>query len=625
MKKYYISVFTLICLLVSSCNFLDVVPDEIPKDEDAFKSPRAAEKFLYSCYAYLPNVRRGGAVLDLFTGDEVVSAFEHENFAKFPQGNFTANAPGISYWNDLFAGIRQCYILKKNIDKVPDLDPQLKTDYLAQADFLLAYYHYSLLRCYGPIILVKEQPSVNTPPEDYLPRSSYDECVEWIADKFAEAQKNLPEKRTDEQRLGLATKTAAKAIVSRMYLYAASPLFNGNTAFYSNFKLMPQAYDANKWKVAKSKAKEAIDAAEAAGYRLYEASDATNTQEMPEPTDSNQRAARFTFVDKMSKEVIWASTLPEEGYSIQNKSRPYWEGKTWNGICPTVAMLDRFYTKRGLPIDEDPEFDYSNRFDIGNFQDADKLIYGEGETTKMNIGREPRYYAWVSFHNGYYECMGEDSNKRQGHWAYWPEYKRGASRKKILTQFFKNSNCGYRGRTNNYSPGGFLNKKGVPPNADIVNGESKVKEYPWPIVRLAELYLNYAEACVETGDLQEAKTYIDKVRKRVGLPTIDESWGVISVTVDQAKLRKIVRQERMIELYLEGHNFWDMRRWLLAEQYFGATPVGLNKEGDNINTFSKKTELTNIKRKFISPTHYLLPIPYGEIQRNSNLVQNPGY
>lgn len=634
MKKYSYIFLTLLLSLftLTSCNFLDVVPDEIPNEDDAFKDEMAAKRFLYSCYSYLPDPRAGTSSLDLYNGDEVITAFEHETFANFLKGNYTANNPIISYWNTLFSGIKQCYLLKKNIDRVPNLAADVKKDYLAQADFLIAYYHFLLLRCYGPVILVKEDPLITTLPSDYLGRSPYDECVTWIGQKFDEAAANLPISRSDQPlTVGLATSTAAKAIQARMYVYAASPLFNGNNSFYADFvnpdgaKLMPLNYDPNKWVKAKQMAKEAIDAAEAAGYRLYLSTDATDAN-APEPKEPAQRALRFTIIDKASKEIIWADGRKESYYALQNKSRPFWKEYCWNGICPTLAMLDRFYTKNGLPIDQDPEFKYADRFSVAAFPAGD--INGEGETTYMNLQREPRYYAWVSFHGGYYECLGTAANGADGKWAYYPQYKRGADKAKFVTFFKRYDNCGKRDRQNNMSMGGFLNKKAVSPKSSVGDNGPSYENYSWPVIRLAEVYLNYAEACVETNDLEEAKKYLNKVRERAGIPTVETAWGSINVTLTQAKMREIVRQERSIELYLENHNFWDMRRWLLAEKYFKVIPEGLNANGTTMNEFSKRTSVSTILpiiREFTAPRNYLLPIPYSEVQRNKKLVQNPGY
>ena len=281
MKKFYKIFIVMACLLLgvlSSCDYLDVVPDEKATEKDAFEDKEAARRFIYSCYAYIPNPRNGTSSLDLFTADEVVTAFEHETFASFPKGNYSASRPVISYWNSLFQGIKQCYILLNNIDKVPALEASVKADYIAQAKFLIGYYHFLLVRSYGPVILVKEEPSLITPADQYSPRSSYDECVDYVCQMLDESAEGLPATRVNEH-YGLATSVAAKSIKARMLLYAASPLFNGNSEFYADFKdkdgnaLMPLTYDAGKWQKAKSAYEEAIRVAEAAGYGLYKKTD----------------------------------------------------------------------------------------------------------------------------------------------------------------------------------------------------------------------------------------------------------------------------------------------------------------------------------------------------------------
>ena len=149
MKKFNQIFIVAACMLLgilSSCSYLDVVPDEKATEKDAFEDKDAAKRFVYSCYAYIPNPRSGTGSLDLFTSDEVVTAFEHETFAAFPKGNYSASNPVISYWNSLFQGIKQCYILLNNIDMVPALEASIKADYIAQAKFLIAYYHFLLVQ-----------------------------------------------------------------------------------------------------------------------------------------------------------------------------------------------------------------------------------------------------------------------------------------------------------------------------------------------------------------------------------------------------------------------------------------------------------------------------------------------
>lgn len=112
-NKFLICIFA--AFLMNSCNYLDIVPDENATEEDAFKNPKAAERYLYSCYSYIPDPRAGSNCLDLFTGDEVVTPWEHETFGKFVHGDYTPSNPVINYWNDLYKGLRQCYLFKENI------------------------------------------------------------------------------------------------------------------------------------------------------------------------------------------------------------------------------------------------------------------------------------------------------------------------------------------------------------------------------------------------------------------------------------------------------------------------------------------------------------------------------
>ena len=184
-------------------------------------------------------------------------------------------------------------------------------------------------------------------------------------------------------------------------------------------------------------------------------------------------------------------------------------------------------------------------------------------------------------------------------------------------------------RSNNYAPSGFLNKKFVDPDiAKKASGLSDYHERPWPIIRLAELYLGYAECCVETGDLPTAREYIDKVRARAGIPSVEVAWANFSKDPSKANtqdgLREIVRNERMNEFYLENQNFWDMRRWLLAEKYFNVKAQGMNIEATTLSGFAKLSNIV-FERKFTSPANYLMPIPTDDINKNTHIVQNPGY
>lgn len=619
--------FLSLSALTSCSNYLDIVPDEAEQLEDTYADKGKARNYLYSCYAYLPNPANTPGGLDLLTGDEVITAFEHETFSAFPKGRYTASNPVISYWNTFFKGLRQCYMFRNSLDKNPDLNAEQKKDYNAQIDFLLAYYHFLLYRCYGPISLIKEEPNIQATQDQFVSRTPLDECTTWIADKFDEAAKNLPEHRASKSEYGLATSVAAKALKAKLLVYAASPLFNGNP-MYADFKdkegvqLMPTTYDPNKWVKAKEALKEAIDLAHKAGYKLYDKDNYASDNRYPAP--GIERRLRMNILDwkgDANPEIIFADTRGPGYYDIQLKSTPKCDADNGaNGISPTWTMLNRFYTKNGLPWDEDPEFKDKEKLSVVEIDEAHKEQGAVGKKTILfNLDREPRFHAWVGFQGGYYEVLNQDPNNK----AYPESYMPGNSGRVIL-DFLRNGNQGRKERTNNYSPGGYLNKKATFPNHLVSKNRVNPIDTPWPIIRLADLYLLYAEACVETGDLDIAKEYLNKVRTRAGIPTVEDSWAKVpGATLNQAKLRDIVRQERMIELYLENQNFWDMRRWLLAEKYFNVKAQGLNIEANTIDEFAQLKTI-EFERSF-SKTNYLLPIPIQDINKVNKLVNNPGY
>ncbi|MEG2947513.1 MAG: RagB/SusD family nutrient uptake outer membrane protein, partial [Bacteroidales bacterium] len=243
-------------------------------------------------------------------------------------------------------------------------------------------------------------------------------------------------------------------------------------------------------------------------------------------------------------------------------------------------------------------------------------------TSQLNLYREPRYYAWIAFENGFYEITNKNNAAYGDDWSM-----KKYGNKRMVTSFLNSGNCGRKNRERPFSPGGFLNKKGVhPDNTLTANGVNPLKKYPWPVIRLAELYLGYAECCAEVGttnDMSSAKIYLNKVRDRAGIPDVDTSWAKVGGIQTSKQLRDIVRQERQIELYLENQNFWDMRRWELADQYFGMKHSGMNIAAENIQEFSVETEIP-FTRSF-QEYHWLLPIPATDVNNNHNLIQNPGY
>jgi hypothetical protein len=282
-------------------------------------------------------------------------------------------------------------------------------------------------------------------------------------------------------------------------------------------------------------------------------------------------------------------------------------------------MLNRFYTENGLPIDEDPAYKNINLLSVTAISD-EKYGKKNEKTLNFNIGREPRYYAWVAYEGGWFEISNNSSN---GAYTGMTNYEAG----RLATGFVigENSSIGPNissKRSSNYAPTCFLNKKGVHPDYQVQTGTHSAPAYPWPLMRMADLYLLYAETCVECNDLPKAKEYLNKIRTHAGIPTVETSWQGIA-ELNQSKLRDIVRRERMIEFYLENQNFWDVRRWLMGEKCFDHKIQGLKNDATTLEAMGQVVTY-DFERKF-GAHQYLLPIPDSDVRKNPKIVQNPGY
>ncbi|MFS8618077.1 MAG: RagB/SusD family nutrient uptake outer membrane protein, partial [Solitalea sp.] len=286
MKKYIKKISLAMVLLgtLSACNkYMDIVPDNVATIDYAFRLRSTAERFLFTCYSYMPahsGISQNPAFL---AGDELwLPPTNGEPAWQIARGNQRIVEPYVNFWQgsqgakDLYEGIRQCNVFLENIESVPDLPIWERERWVAEVKFLKAYYHYWLLRMYGPIVLVKENlPIYADRDEVQIPRSPVDECFDYVVELLDEAIVDLPDRIDFEiEELGRITKTIAMAVKAKVLVTAASPLFNGNSD-YAGFNqkdgtpLFNPTVDPQKWERALAAAKEAIDFAEAQGHKLY--------------------------------------------------------------------------------------------------------------------------------------------------------------------------------------------------------------------------------------------------------------------------------------------------------------------------------------------------------------------
>ncbi|HYH55672.1 MAG TPA: RagB/SusD family nutrient uptake outer membrane protein, partial [Anseongella sp.] len=274
-------VFALLLGGFCSCNYLDIVPDNIATIDNAFVSRNMAEKFLFTCYSYFPDRDNLQSDPAFFGGDGswYYTTSEALNIAR---GNQNVVSPYVNYWDGLnqgkplYRGIRDCNIFLEKIHDVPDLDDFEKERWIAEVNFLKAYFHFYLLRMYGPIPIVDENLPISSGTEAVkVERQHVDTCFNYIVDLLDRAAAGLPETiELDATEAGRVTKPVALAMKARILVYAASPLFNGNPDYagfmgYGGKPLFSPQYSAEKWERAADACREAIELCHATGNQLF--------------------------------------------------------------------------------------------------------------------------------------------------------------------------------------------------------------------------------------------------------------------------------------------------------------------------------------------------------------------
>lgn len=616
MKKIILFIAIFSATLFNGCDYLDIVPDDTATINDAFKNETTAENFIYACYSFIPQYNNCRTNFGWLMSNETVCSkhwgLQWFSFLQMQQAQYSASEPVLDIWQQCYSGIRQCYIFLNNIDKVTPLIIQpaeyaaKKKVWIAEAKFLIAYFHSILIQHYGPIVVVDKEIPLDGQGDDFFrSRKPYDECVKEVASMFDDAMTDLP---TTVQRndYGRATKVIAQSLKARMYMFAASPLYNGNSEFYADFKnektgeqLISQTYDKEKWKKAMDESLLAITMAEQVGLDLYK-------YNSPKPlSDFDQAVAnqRYTMIDPWNKELIWGYSSSKETTNqnyfqvlVMPKGFCPRGGAPIGGIGPSLTAVEFLYSKNGLPCDQDPAYDWTNRMAI---LPGDSTIY-------LHRDREPRFYAYIGYDRGPYEINGDTVS--------------------LHIRFGEQNGVVQADLNADHLYSGYALKKGVrTDNQALSSGTLTINTYPYPIIRLGELYMNYAEACAEyTGTLDgNATKYFNAIRQKAGLNDLKTSFGVPT----GSKLIEIVRRERMNEFIFEAQWLYDLKRWKTAETFFKADANGmrgLTSAGKTAEDFYKARVLPERPITF-SQKQYLYPIKQTYIDINANLVQNPGW
>ena len=645
MKHLKISLLIFVVVCAWSCKkYLDVVPDNVATIENAFTQRSSAEKYLFTCFSYMPrhgdynasNVGNPG----LSAGDEIWIFGERDvspNFWNIARGLQNATNPYGDYWSGdkggtkLFQGLRDCNIFLDNISKVPDMSQYEKDRWIDEVKFLKAYYHFYLLRMYGPIPLIKQNLPINsTADEVQVYRQPVDSCFNYIVRLLDEAAADsiLPPRiiGTEASELGRITEAIVLSLKAKVLVEAASPLWNGNTD-YVNLKddkgtqLFNQTYDPNKWAAAATACREAIDYCTANGYALYHFPSTSGIGWILNDTTRLQLDIRTAVTEKYyNTETIWPNTKSRAGDIQRWAMALIAAGTSGSGpkgiIAPPIKMAELFYTNHGVPITEDITWDYAGRYNLKTAGVADRYYIKQGEqTVKLHFDREPRFYADLAFDRGIW--FGNWVNNFNSDNLYYVKARKGET-------------AAQQG-ISNFSITGYWVKKlvsmGTVAASDGNVTGTNMTDYPWPEMRLADLYLLYTEALNEsTGPSPEAYQYINLVRARAGLNTVQSSWS--NYSTDNTKyttktgFRDIIQQERLIELAFEGHRYWDLRRWKKATQVLNAPIKGWDLNQADAASYYKEVIIHN---QTFKTRDYFWPIEINELLANRKLVQNPGW
>jgi len=571
MKK--IAMALALLLAAASCDFLDVVPEGSPTQDDIYKTQAQAEKMLFMVYGKCPDLFHAQAMPDLSGGDDLISSYygsvryfswkslvyatsqESPTNTYFNMWGTTSGLPTGNYSYNIYEGIRYAYNFLNNIGSVPDISEANLRYWSGEAHFLIAHLHQILLEYYGPIVLAREEIDLNAPASSVnVPRSTYDECVNFIEEEFRKAADMLPD-YWGPIAYGRAIKATALAYRARLLLYSARKLFNGNELYKgivnkNGDHLFPTQYDEKKWELAAQAAKDVMN------LNLYSLVGADGT----DPYASFNTL--FTSVGSGTggaTEKIY--TRIASGYQWRVVTTPPSVGGTaYGGYGVTQKQVDAFAMANGrYPItgytDGDqarPIIDPDAGYSESGFSKFKHPIYGdELETFKMYQNREPRFYVNV-FWSG----------------MTW----HGANKKTANVQFYFNGNSG-PGKSHNYPPTGYLAHKFTNPSIDTSTGNYGYLDFP--VFRYAEILLNYVEALNEYDPSNADITlYLNMIRKRAGVPDIEEVYP--DAAGDQTRMRELIRRERQVELCFENLRYFDTRTWMTAETDNNMPVYGMN-------------------------------------------------
>ncbi|MDJ1494045.1 RagB/SusD family nutrient uptake outer membrane protein [Cytophagaceae bacterium DM2B3-1] len=617
-KIRYISLcFIVTLLLITSCNddFLNTKPlGEVP-DDALWKDAALTEAFVTQIYNGLGQGGFNEQMLASLT-DEAI--FTHPGRGINTITESRSNPAdrgwinGTLDWPAMYQRIRACNLALEHLES-PEFENAngIVERLRGEALFLRAYYYHQLVRYYGGVPLIER--SYGLGEADYtVPRNTFEECVNFIVKDCDEAAQLLDGKAMAN---GRASKGAALALKSRILLYAASDLHDIPTASTKSATIggfsdknilgyIDGSRDA-RWLAAKNAAKAVLDLT---GYGYQTNLSAPVTPAQGTTNYMNMSLSKGGGESELIFARYFINLKQEDGgrVGLFNGPNGY---HNWAGNTPIQNLVDDYEMMDGT------SFDWNN----------------PDHASAPYQNRDPRMDATI-LHDGspWKPRTADGAGKDPNNQIQTGQYQILNSKNEVVSYFGLDTRQSSIEDWNG-SRTGYYMRKFIDPNPTIVD-QNTWQEIPWPFFRYTEAMFNYAEACIELGEDEEARTWLNKIRFRAGMPAITESGDA---------LKQRYRNERRIEMAYEEQRYHDARRWMIAPETLGQKAGIINitatfKPGKSLTLYKYDPQTYNyvytplnidpgIENRLWLDKMYYLPISRDEINRNAKLVQNPGF
>ena len=586
-------------LLIAGCdNALDLDPRDELSSDAVWQDPALAQAYLNEVYN-ATGLGYGDPMPTPGVTDEAVNTHGHDGTVivtstltpddrgiwDSPGWRPTSEAPYAPYaWPIVYARVRDLNIFLQNVEGNDAMPAAQREVLLGEAYFLRAYFYHNLMKLYGGVPLIDAPFELGDDLSQYqVPRGSFEETVNFIVSDLDNAASRLA---IDARRPGTATRGAALALKSRVLLYAASDLYNRNPSGMAETGYTGGDQQA-RWRAAKDAARAVMDLG---AYSLESAPSALEYHDL--------------IVWGGGSGLIWARFFngdgpqltccgPQHNHSQFVSPNGY---NSWSGDTPAQNHVDAYEMADGSEFSWDNPEHAANPYKNRDPRFDANVLYNGREWRPRPAGvntLDPRGV----IQTGWFEVPGQ------------AELRPGLDTREGPIQNWNGTRTGY-------NLAKFVDRN--------INPDTEQAFNPWIHIRYAEILLNYAEASEALGETGDALFALNQVRTRVGMP---EVMGGDSRTVMER-----IQRERQIELAFEGHRYFDVRRTMTAPETYtdglGMRVVGrLDPNGELLvqNRYRYEYEIITVQQRGWDDKNYFLPIARDELNRNPNLVQNPGY